>query len=370
MAGDALPGAVFPDFGGACVASLVPALFGRHSEAPPWLPPALAAAEQIVLLIVDGLGALQLDERHALVPALRSMQRSTLTTVAPSTTATALTSISTGLIPAEHGVLGYRMDERGEVFNVLRWQVGGRDVREKVDPATYQPHLAFFGRPAPVVSRANFAGSGFTEAHLRGAPLIGWSVPSSIAVEVRRLLGTGEPFVYAYYDGLDRIAHERGLGAHYDAELVAVDHLVDELCAALPPGAALGVCADHGEMELTSAPIALAPLLSRWRLRLSGEGRFRWIHARPRDVEAIAVALAGELGELAWVLERDRLIGSGLFGGPLRPEHAARLGQLAVVARGAVSFSDPDDPGEARLVGRHGSLSRGEMYVPLLGWRR
>ena len=32
-----------------------------------------------------------------------------------------------------------------------------------------------------------------------------------------------ERFVYAYYDGPDRVAHEYGLVAHYDAELAATD---------------------------------------------------------------------------------------------------------------------------------------------------
>ena len=32
-----------------------------------------------------------------------------ITTVAPTTTATALSSIATGLTPGEHGLIGYRM---------------------------------------------------------------------------------------------------------------------------------------------------------------------------------------------------------------------------------------------------------------------
>ncbi len=73
---------------------------------------------------------------------------------------------------------------------------------------------------------------------------------STLAVEVRQLLGSGEPFVYAYYDGIDKVAHEYGLGEHYDAELVSVDFLVSYLVSVLPPGAALVVTADHGQVEV------------------------------------------------------------------------------------------------------------------------
>ena len=41
----------------------------------------------------------------------------------------------------------------------------------------------------------------------------------------------GEPFVYAYYDGIDKVAHEYGLGEHYDAELAAADRLVADMLA-------------------------------------------------------------------------------------------------------------------------------------------
>ena len=42
--------------------------------------------------------------------------------------------------------------------------------------------------------------------------------------------------MYAYYDGLDKVAHEYGLGEHYDAELTWIDHTIDRLLAVLPRG--------------------------------------------------------------------------------------------------------------------------------------
>ena len=100
-------------------------------------------------------------------------------------------------------------------------------------------------------------------------------------MEVRRLLAAGEPFVYAYYDGIDKVAHEYGLGEHYDAELAAADRLVADVVAALPPDAALLVTADHGQVDVRRRPArSSAEVMSCTRLQ-SGEGRFRWLHARP-----------------------------------------------------------------------------------------
>jgi len=48
---------------------------------------------------------------------------------------------------------------------------------------------------------------------------MGWRSSSSIAVQVGLLLRSGQKFIYAYYDGVDKIAHERGFGEFYEAEL-------------------------------------------------------------------------------------------------------------------------------------------------------
>jgi hypothetical protein len=45
------------------------------------------------------------------------------------------------------------------------------------------------------------------------------------------------------------------------------------------------------------------------------------------------------------------------------------LGDVVLAAREPVAFIDPALPGEANLRSAHGSLTAGEMLVPLLGAR-
>ncbi|MDQ3575634.1 MAG: alkaline phosphatase family protein, partial [Actinomycetota bacterium] len=169
------PQPVLPDYGGACLTSVVSALFDRDSAPPAWLPEPVGAARQVVLLVLDGLGWDQLRERPHLAPTLHAMVGGAITSVAPTTTATALTSLTTGLAPALHGVVGYRVQvSRGEVMNVLRWTTSRGDAREAVPPEKFQTHVAFANSGAPVVTRAEFATTGFTAAHLAGARLYGW----------------------------------------------------------------------------------------------------------------------------------------------------------------------------------------------------
>ena len=165
---------VLPDYGGPCITNIVPALLGPPDELPPWVPPLLADADQVVLFVVDGLGWEQLQARLAIVPTLATMEGGSITTVAPSTTATALTSLTTGLPPGRHGVVGYRIAVHGEVLNVLRWSTAAGDARQSIPPAKFQPTAPFLGERPPVVTRAEYRTSGFTGAHLDPARYWGY----------------------------------------------------------------------------------------------------------------------------------------------------------------------------------------------------
>jgi hypothetical protein len=359
---------LLPDYGGACITNVVPALLEPAADTPSWMPPGVADADQIVLLVLDGLGWNQLKARRPLAPTLSAMAGGPITTVAPSTTSTALTSIATGLTPGEHGVIGYRFDVAGDVLNVLRWAVNGRDARSAVPPDTIQHVEPFLGHRPAIVTRAEFRGSGFTQAHLEGTRFCGYRVTSTLVAETKRLLHENEPFVYCYYEGIDKVAHEYGLGDVYDAELAAVDRLVADMQAIIPPGGALVVTADHGQLDVGDRLVRLHGDVLAHTSRQSGEGRFRWLHARPGRAEALLEAATLHHADGAWITTSEQAIADGWFGPKVTEASRSRLGDVALVARDDIAFHDPDDTGPYVLVGRHGSLTADEMLVPLLGW--
>ena len=130
------------------------------------------------------------------------------------------------------------------------------------------------------MTRAEYRKTGFTGAHLDPARYWGYRTLSTMVTEVDRRLRASEPFVYAYYDGLDKVAHEYGLGEHYDAELEWIDHTIDRLLAVLPRRAALVVTADHGQVDVGDNVVELRSDVLNLCSMQSGEGRFRWLHAR------------------------------------------------------------------------------------------
>lgn len=360
------PGAVIPDYRGACLSNLLPTLLAPKAErGAPWLPAVAAEADQLVLLVLDGLGWEQLRARARLAPALSAMSGGPITSVAPTTTAAALTSISTGLAPAAHGLLGYRVRVGGEVMNTLRWQIDGKDARRRVPPGAFQPHR-FLAAGSPALVRSEFRDTGFTTAHLAGADLRGWRMPSTIPVELGRALASGTPLVYVYYDGIDKVAHEWGLGEHYDSELAYTDRLVSDLLGVLPTGAALVVTSDHGQVHVGDAVLTLPGDLACDVMLQSGEGRFRWLHVRDGALGGVLEGARSAFGDVAWIASREEVVGQGWFGGRPAREVEARLGDVALVPFAPVAFADPTDTGEVKLVSRHGALTPAEMMVPLL----
>jgi hypothetical protein len=364
--GIADPEPLLPDYRGASIANVVPALLEHPAVGEGWMPDLALGAERIVLLVLDGLGWHQLTERAELAPTLLAMEGQMITAVAPTTTAAALTSITTGLPPGEHGMVGYRMRIDGQVLNALRWRTSDGDARASIPPGDIQMGSVFGERKPPVVTQAEFAGSGFTLAHLDPVRFVGYRSTSTLIHEIHRLVAAGESFVYAYYAGIDKVAHEYGLGPHYDAELGYADRLVADVLAGLPASTVLVVTADHGLVHADSDLVELHPDVLSHVGAQSGEARFRWLHAKPgRDAELLAAATNHHSGH-GWVRSREQVVGEGMLGPAVTPEAEHRLGVVAILARGATAFADPDESGSNFLIGRHGSLTSAELHVPLL----
>jgi hypothetical protein len=357
--------AIRPDYAGANVCNIVPSLLRGRSV--PWMPEPVAGAASVVLLVLDGLGWEAIRNTTALVPELASLEGAAITTVVPSTTPAALTSISTGLPPARHGVTGFRIHVDHAVLNAIRWQ---RDDNKRApEPSAVQPNELFDGRAVPVITKAEFRTSGFTGAHLRGTKFLGWQTTAVLVEHVRRQVEAGATFVYAYYPGVDEVAHAYGLRApFYAAELAAADRLVGGVRDALPPDAALLVTADHGQVHLEpDAWVSLEPL-DPLVDTYAGDARFRYLYARTGAADDLRAAAEALVGDDAWVFTRERILDEGWMGEPSGAGRR-RVGDVVLAARAPVGFVDPTFARETHLRSAHGSLTPAEMEVPLLAGR-
>jgi hypothetical protein len=128
------------------------------------------------------------------------------------------------------------------------------------------------------------------------------------------------------------------------------------------------VTADHGQVHVGERTIIPPREIVDLVDHQTGEGRFRWLHAK-RGRAAALVDACSMYADVAWVATADQIIDEMWFGPRMSDEVKRRLGDVALVAHQPVSFEEPLDSGAFPLVCRHGSLTADEMLVPLLAKR-
>lgn len=393
-----LAGGVAPSYDGLGLANVAPTLlqhFGLDARRPTLraeaLPPeALAGAERVVLVVVDGLGWDQFARSplRALFP-----QSAPITSVLPSTTVAALASLACGEAPATHGLLGYRMllPRLGAVTNLIRMQPYyasrtafdlGVTPEEMFPFDTLTGRLAAAGVATTVVTRGAYVASELSRMIYRGlapdAGVLGYVGLADGAVRARRTLEATRgrrAFLELYWDEVDTVAHR--YGPKSDEHEAAVRQLAvaleDELIPATRDGrTAVVLVADHGHVHVPRENVINlnehVHLLDDLLLPPTGEGRFAYLHPRDGRREAVRDAFEREFGRDVLVLNGEDLIADGYFGPPPHhPEIFSRVGGLVAIPQGArkIEYHATPRTGPMPLLGNHGGTAPEEMLVPL-----
>ncbi len=363
-----------PHYGRATLGALMPGAAAALGV-PTGLPAIdLPRSRAICLVLIDGLGLELLADAAADAPFLAGLLDGTgLQAGCPTTTATSMGSLGTGLSPGTHGLLGYEVldPDRGVLLNELKWDPG-------TDPQRWQPHPTLFGvlEAAGVgvtrIGNPEFRDSGLTVAAHRGGDFIGAKrlhTRAEAAIEVLARPGPG--LAYLYWGEVDAAGHAHGWrSAEWRRALRHVDHELSRLARRLPGGTCLVVTADHGMVDVPHrdrVDLADHPELTGGMRVLGGEPRFAQVYCDPGAAGAIADRMADAFGERAWVLTRKAAIDAGWFG-PVADRNRARIGDVLVAAARSFALIDSRtaSPQVLKLIGQHGSLTTAEQRIPLL----
>ena len=358
--------------------SVLASLTGRPGAVP--LRPVRAA----VVLLVDGLGSAALGARKGHARTLAGAAGS-IWSGFPTTTAAALTTLTTGALPGQHGLVGWSVLD-AENDRVVK-QLSGWD--DRMQPSTWQRRPTVFesaageGVPSYAVGPQRYAASGLTEAILSGARYVAAeSVADRFATARALLAAPGASLVYLYVPELDMIAHRAGWESdEWTAALESLDAEVRLLDQALDGDEGLLVTADHGILDVSERGRIVfggRPALVDGVRHVAGEPRCLQLHFEPDASQAVRAATVdawrADESARSWVVTRDEAIEAGWFG-PVDDEVVPRIGDLLVAARKAVAYYDGRTTGgqPGRMVGQHGSWSSEETQVPLRrfgAWRR
>lgn len=360
-------------------------------------------AEKLVLFVADGLGYYDVaplfgDARFfqaaasegAIVP---------ITSVFPSTTAAALTTLATGLTPQEHCVPEWfvYIKEVDEVIATLPFAPVGERGRDRL-VGRMRPRSLF---SAPTINWAlrregvdavSFVPSGlsrsvYSKLSHAGSEIVPYITSSDLFASLRRRLEAARrrTFFYVYWEKVDTIGHAYGPGPDESrSEVSLLSHLLKaELVDRLGPRTAsetfLMLTADHGQIPVESKSATylngMRPVMSALRRSPSGRRIPPWGSAR--DVylsvaetkrDSVLRYLRRELGRKAMVVRTEDAVSLGIFGmGKPRPRFLERVGDLLVLPRRRnlvwYRYSRRD---RLSLQGHHGGMHPHEMLIPLV----
>jgi hypothetical protein len=366
-----------PDWSAGSLASLLPSVadrlgVSRYAGRDVF---DLPAVPRTVVVLVDGLGHDLLRQRSGHAPFLRSRLGSArrIPCGFPTTTATSMGSLGTGLLPGAHGLVGMQVldPDTDRLVNELSWENGP-------DPVSWQPHETVFealedaGVTVTMVGPWYFKGSGLTTAALRGGGFrSGRTLDDRVEAAAAAVREARRSLVYLYWGEVDKIGHVHGCQSwQWGDEVEAVDAALSRLAAQVPDDTSIVITADHGMVDVPfEARIDLAhePELMHGIRHLGGEPRCLQLYTEAGERDSVASSWQSRLRRSATVHTREQLLDAGWFG-PVRREVEPRIGDLVVTTRPstAIVHSGLMRPEIVRLLGLHGSTSQAELAVPVI----
>ena len=402
---------VIPHYSGYSIANLAPTVARLLGTSMPGTTPPFPKhlwadlggdVRCVVLVVLDAVGYRQLEaylhaESSVFSHLAQHGQLVPITSVFPSTTVSALSSIWTGQPPLGHGFLGTKLllPKQGVLANMLKmapaaYSQGGRLEDWGWEPESFvtAPSLAEQLSKAHVGTvahtRLSFIGSTLTKILLRGMQDVrGYVGLSDLWVDLLRTLaerGTERGlFVDVYWSGIDNVGHVYGpAGAYLPSALRHFARSLEEdflnrLPAAARRGTLLIITADHGQIATPPERVVHLPdhpaLQETLLLPPAGESRAAYLYAGPGQSDALRAYVQEHLHDRFAHLETDRAVSQRLFGpvNGVAPHLRVRLGDAILIAKDDSRLSmRAKTSGGTPLRGHHGSLTPEEMLVPLL----
>ncbi len=339
----------------------------------------------IILLVIDGMGY-NFFSQFAKESFLKSKLLKPITSVFPSTTAVAITSILTGLSPQEHALTGWfvYLKELGSVSQILplipRYSQNmyfDNDI-DSNNIYNLKPLVNNFGVDTYFVHLDKYSDDNYQKI-LRGDSFYyGFKELTDISPLIKDALNDNnnnkKKFIYSYWNGLDNISHR--LGCKTDDTLNHFSEIQNEINRIINlinlEDTALIITADHGFIDVPDSNKFRVKDFPGLReclvLPLMGEPRSPYCYLRSGKEKLFKEIWEKYLSPYSNLFHIDEMLEKKIFGlNEISAKFADRVGDYVIVMNdGYVLLDNVMLEKEMNLTGYHGGMTKDEMLVPLI----
>ncbi len=402
---------VKPDYDGYCLSNIMPTVAQSlgsgyvHHGLPGDIRSRSGIGEEadiVLFFLVDGFGYRNWTDAHK-EPFVDLVNRNgfvcPLTSVFPSTTAAALTTVSTGLLPSDHLLAEWNiyMDEVDSIIETLPFRKLGAEQPDELAGKVNGAHL-FAGKPfsklfaeegieSHALLKSAVCKSVYSKRLFEGAEIMPHSSLGEMLANIEEGMrrASGRSYFYIYWSGIDDAEHKYGpssIQAKNEVALFsfAMKRLVERTDMKYARKTRIVITADHGQIDVD--PSRVIYLNGKKRLenafRLKKDGTRLSPAGSPRDMflyikedmkEDTIDSLRSDLGKDAEFVDMDHAISEGLFGSRNpETEFRTRVGDvLALPRKNNMIWYMHKENGMRKVSfrGHHGGMSKEEMLIPL-----
>jgi len=350
-------------------------------------------ATHVVVLLLDGLGWKRW-QRDAESPFISTVSEqgvvTPLTSIAPSCTASAVTTVHTACPVGGHGVLGRstHIPSHDSIVHSFSFTKRRAESSQSNDPLfsadnlvvtdSIYPQLERAGVKTQVIQPASTLGTNYANVTFQGATQRPVEGPKEAAATLRRTLesATGPTYTYAYFPDIDTVTHENGQDSEvYHQTLAKITRPLErELCEKLEAETAsdtlVFVTADHGMIDLQPGMDGCLDLRKMEDVYQNirqldgvpgvfGAQQMTHLLVKPGTRDKVTTALKRENVE---VFTREEVEEYTLFGSGSAIDR--RCGDLVITHRDRKIVHEAAES-VIPTIGQHGGLTPGEMLIPL-----
>ena len=304
--------------------------------------------------------------------------RGKITSIFPAATTSCVPAFLTGTSAQEHGMTGWYvfLKEIGIISTPLPFVTRFEDI-----PLKNKVKFGKLFKIAPFSNKINaksyilnpkeFYNSAFNKEAAGKSKLIGYNKISSLFSKIDRIIkkkSNKKKYIYAYSSYPDALIHDYG-----NEHKKVLREFKKFLKKIKESNSIIIITADHG---LITTPKnkwidthKFKELNDFLRMPLCGEGRSAYAYIKLGKKKEFEYFINKKLNFCCEIMKSEESVKKGLFGrGKMHPELKNRIGDYIILMKENYGIKDfmIDSDFNKQHLGRHGGVSKEEMFVPLI----